>query len=613
MEEDQNYPYYVLVGALNEKGKRAEYSTPGPNIWISAPGGSGKDTGQKVITTSMKGCNSPDLKEWIDIYKKHDSRLDDVTASEVWDDKFLRDQILQIFTNAGLLNKFDWNNESENKNCNYTASLEGTSFATPIVSGAIALILEANPDLNWRQVKYILAATAKKIDDDEGRFDKDVPQSDLNKDEHYMDNILKQWDSQKEHPGIKDFESYEDRFTLAANIKYRQGWILRPWVDYKRQLPLFYHNWYGFGALDIEKAVNLAKITKIKGWKKYFKSIDQPKWSSLEDSPLVQTVNSNTNEWYYEKSFDSVTLKTGDTYGVPTADASGHSKIETGIPVVHNLYIEAVQVKLSISDDDAENYRIDLCNGINPYQSFCHTLLNPKSGIKGKLSNKTFLSNAFYGMKSGGIWHLVVRKVDGPKEGKLKNWKINFFGFRSTDDYHLCQQNPCHRTSMDGFKTSLEKEDDNWSLKLSWEPPKISGDTNWEIQSFKISQQTQKDLLCLESLDGRSEYLRKRQYGYRFEISIGSEPNKDDLYKWSFIPNNNDNDYKKEMRGIDQIYFCKNPIIALTKDHLKKAGFIPEAGGTYHINIRNINLFNDLWLERSVEELSTEWTAPDDL
>ena len=29
-------------------------------------------------------------------------------------------------------------------------------------------------------------------------------------------------------------------------------------------------------------------------------------------------------------------------------------------------------------------------------------------------------------MKSGGIWHLVVRKVDGTTEGKLENWKINF-------------------------------------------------------------------------------------------------------------------------------------------------------------------------------------------
>ena len=63
---------------------------------------------------------------------------------------------------------YNFENKSENKNCNYTANLNGTSFAAPIVSGAVALILEANPDLNWRQVKHILAYTAKKIDDIEG-------------------------------------------------------------------------------------------------------------------------------------------------------------------------------------------------------------------------------------------------------------------------------------------------------------------------------------------------------------------------------------------------------------------------------------------------------------
>ena len=75
MEEDQNYPYYILVGALDENGKRGEYSTPGPNLWISAPGGSGQKNGQKMVTTSMRGCGSPDLKEWIDVYKKYDIHI----------------------------------------------------------------------------------------------------------------------------------------------------------------------------------------------------------------------------------------------------------------------------------------------------------------------------------------------------------------------------------------------------------------------------------------------------------------------------------------------------------------------------------------------------------
>ena len=42
---------------------------------------------------------------------------------------------------------------------------QGTSFATPIVSGVVALMLEANRDLGWRDIQEILALSAKKVDD----------------------------------------------------------------------------------------------------------------------------------------------------------------------------------------------------------------------------------------------------------------------------------------------------------------------------------------------------------------------------------------------------------------------------------------------------------------
>uniref|UniRef100_UPI002627EBE3 calcium-binding protein n=1 Tax=Propionivibrio sp. TaxID=2212460 RepID=UPI002627EBE3 len=46
-----------------------------------------------------------------------------------------------------------------------TATTQGTSFAAPIVSGIVALMLEANPGLGWRDVQQILAITARKVND----------------------------------------------------------------------------------------------------------------------------------------------------------------------------------------------------------------------------------------------------------------------------------------------------------------------------------------------------------------------------------------------------------------------------------------------------------------
>jgi len=45
----------------------------------------------------------------------------------------------------------------------YTQNFSGTSASTPIVSGVVALILQANPNLNYRDVKEILLRSATKI------------------------------------------------------------------------------------------------------------------------------------------------------------------------------------------------------------------------------------------------------------------------------------------------------------------------------------------------------------------------------------------------------------------------------------------------------------------
>ena len=42
----------------------------------------------------------------------------------------------------------------------------GTSYAAPLVSGVVALMLEANSDLTWRDVQGVLVATASQPHED---------------------------------------------------------------------------------------------------------------------------------------------------------------------------------------------------------------------------------------------------------------------------------------------------------------------------------------------------------------------------------------------------------------------------------------------------------------
>jgi uncharacterized protein YdiU (UPF0061 family) len=46
----------------------------------------------------------------------------------------------------------------------YTDSFGGTSSAAPLVSGVVALMLEANPDLTWRDVQHVLVNSARRND-----------------------------------------------------------------------------------------------------------------------------------------------------------------------------------------------------------------------------------------------------------------------------------------------------------------------------------------------------------------------------------------------------------------------------------------------------------------
>jgi len=101
-----NSRYTIAVAASTNYGNRADYSEKGGNILVNAP----SDGGSLDITTT--------------------------------------DRTGDLGYDPG----------------DYTSDFGGTSSATPLVSGIIALMLQANPDLTWRDVQHILIATAEHND-----------------------------------------------------------------------------------------------------------------------------------------------------------------------------------------------------------------------------------------------------------------------------------------------------------------------------------------------------------------------------------------------------------------------------------------------------------------
>ncbi|MDH5408946.1 MAG: S8 family serine peptidase, partial [Gammaproteobacteria bacterium] len=114
-----NYRGVIAVAAVDHRGQQTSYSESGANLLVSAPGGEFCEDGQLAIsTTDLIGSNGSNPSVGVPDYENRD----------------------------------------------YTKCMNGTSAATPMVSGVVALMLQANPNLGWRDVREILAQTARKND-----------------------------------------------------------------------------------------------------------------------------------------------------------------------------------------------------------------------------------------------------------------------------------------------------------------------------------------------------------------------------------------------------------------------------------------------------------------
>jgi len=120
-DDNSNYDGYannrhvIAVAASGADGEQSYYSESGANILVNAPSSFSGGGTTTVDRTGASGYND---------------------------------------TGTG----------GEPANLNYTYSFGGTSSAAPLVAGIMALIVNANPNLSWRDVMHILVETAQKND-----------------------------------------------------------------------------------------------------------------------------------------------------------------------------------------------------------------------------------------------------------------------------------------------------------------------------------------------------------------------------------------------------------------------------------------------------------------
>lgn len=216
--DTENLELPVIVTASgNAKGYKSSYSSAGSIVWITGLGGELKSTGNYGEAGSAENAQGPQ------IYST------DLMGCD------------RGYSAYGLLpsknTQFDIGgtpiNKEKNPRCDFD-QMNGTSAAAPTVTGVVALMLSANPNLGWRDIRDILRRTARPINPDYGT------QGYRN---HQVNLTL--------NPTLSDSTSttLSDGAT-AARIDY--GWQTNNAGNK-------YSTWYGFGLVDAKAAVNMAK------------------------------------------------------------------------------------------------------------------------------------------------------------------------------------------------------------------------------------------------------------------------------------------------------------------------------------------------------------------
>ncbi|NOU52184.1 S8 family serine peptidase [Pseudoalteromonas sp. JBTF-M23] len=117
----------LVVSSLNAEGKLASYSSVGANVFLSAPGGEYGDDKPAMVTVDLTGCD-----RGMNVSGAHKNSLHGGSDLD--------------------------------PNCNFTGIMNGTSSAGPNAAGAVATVMSANPALDARTVRHLLASTARKVD-----------------------------------------------------------------------------------------------------------------------------------------------------------------------------------------------------------------------------------------------------------------------------------------------------------------------------------------------------------------------------------------------------------------------------------------------------------------
>lgn len=343
----------IVVAATMRNGEVEQYSTPGATIFASAP----------VNGSNFRFANSFDANA---------NQQRTVTA-DVTDDPAI----------DGGPN----NDNSGYANGATNTRFNGTSAAAPMVTGTVAMMLEANPTLDWRDVQHILARTSVK----NGLIDSNG--------DGELDAIDPNAGGNANNPAAAGTIEMRNTFTAGVNTTFRindghnTGWFQNGaghWVS----------DSFGFGIVDAGAAVDLAK-----------------RWRSAGAEQVVST------ESILAAPF---TIQEGNLGGLDSLDEAGSWNVDDHLAVE---WVE-LNIKLDLPEQDEIMLAIQSPSGTRS------VLMAPGGSddtpfprMPERFGERTLITNQFWGEDSRGEWRIEVLDTNADSdEALLSEASLDIYG-----------------------------------------------------------------------------------------------------------------------------------------------------------------------------------------
>jgi subtilisin family serine protease len=356
--------HIITVGAYRgDNGSTAFYSAAGPHLLVSAPS---------------------------------------------WDLPFMDDDKGIVTTD--LLGYWGYNKRATpGAKDDYTDGFSGTSASTPIVSGIVSLMLDANEGLGWRDVSNILAASAKMP----VAFETGPTSVITSAEGLYSFVVPKGWEA-----SLND-----SRFKLGgASAEWNGG-------------RMHYSTDYGYGAADAYTAVRMAEVWSLFGGPKTSGtevSVDSGKMPLDLKVPIYRPEpepdNPYADQWkkvvgsgFVSDNPAAITLEMASNIAIEHVDLTlevltrlVYPDWEGGPDIVEYTMMHGLRFRVTAPDGTS---------------AFMDTYGSKEGSVEG-VQEFTFGLAAFRGVDSAGIWKIEFEVLDGvtSPETTIKGLRLQAFG-----------------------------------------------------------------------------------------------------------------------------------------------------------------------------------------